>query len=163
MDAIWQREILVKLPIQALVAEGSFYLVHVFLSTSLNVVSLQSHTIHKVHHRFIAPTAMACVYAHPIEFAIGNILPIYIGCMLTNAHPKLCYYIWFPMAMAGTCKGHVAIVYLDLPIHTMIIICTFVTTLVVWHCWTTYSVRSNPTIQSTQMSNDKLKPIVQSQ
>ena len=99
---IWQREILVKLPIQALVAEVSFYLVHIILHRS---TFLYNH-IHKIHHRFIAPTAMACVYAHPIEFAIGNIFPIYFGCMLTNAHPSTCYYIWFPLAMAGTCKGH---------------------------------------------------------
>ncbi|KAL7534282.1 hypothetical protein ACHAWF_004775, partial [Thalassiosira exigua] len=98
----WREELLLKLPLHALVAEVAFYLVHVLLHRS----QFLYRTVHKVHHRFVAPTAMACVYAHPLEFAAGNIFPIYLGCMLTNAHPVTCYGIWFPLAMAGTCKGH---------------------------------------------------------
>jgi len=101
-DWIWHRELLLKLPIHAIVAESGFYSIHVIMH---RYPFLYRH-IHKVHHRFIAPTAMACVYAHPLEFAFGNIFPIYLGPMLTNAHPMTCYIFWFPLAMAGTCKGH---------------------------------------------------------
>lgn len=48
---------------------------------------------------------MACVYTHPLEFSFANALPIYLGPILTNAHPQTCY-IWWSLAMAGTCKGH---------------------------------------------------------
>lgn len=100
--SIWRSELFFKLPIHALVAEISFYGFHGLLHYS---PVLYQH-IHQVHHRFPAPTAMACVYAHPLEFALGNLLPIYLGPMVfTNAHPTTCY-IWFSLAMLGTCKGH---------------------------------------------------------
>uniref|UniRef100_A0A7S4N6A0 Fatty acid hydroxylase domain-containing protein n=1 Tax=Odontella aurita TaxID=265563 RepID=A0A7S4N6A0_9STRA len=99
---MWRRELLIKLPFHALVAEVAFYSVHILLHSS----SFLYRRIHRVHHRFVAPTAMACVYAHPLEFALGNILPIYLGPMITDAHPWTCYALWFPLAMAGTCRGH---------------------------------------------------------
>lgn len=99
---IWKHEVLVKLPIHALATETAFYVFHGFLHWSPFFYK----NVHRVHHRFPAPTAMACVYAHPFEFAIGNVLPIYLGPMLvTNAHPITCY-IWWALAMLGTCKGH---------------------------------------------------------
>ena len=98
---IWQQEILIKLPLQFLVTEVGFYTVHILLHYS----TFLYHHIHRVHHRFIAPTVMTCVYAHPLEYIVGNIFPIYLSCMLMNAHPVTCY-VWFPLAMAGTCKGH---------------------------------------------------------
>ena len=48
---------------------------------------------------------MACVYAHPLEFTVGNVLPIYVGPVITNAHEWTCY-LWWAGAMAGTCLGH---------------------------------------------------------
>ena len=98
----WIQELVVKMPIHAIIAELWFYAVHVLLHCSAFLYG----TIHKVHHRFKSPTAMACVYAHPLEFAIGNILPIFIGPAVTNAHPWTCYLFWFPGAMVGTLKGH---------------------------------------------------------
>mmetsp|Transcript_8135 Transcript_8135/g.11723 ORF Transcript_8135/g.11723 Transcript_8135/m.11723 type:complete len:182 (+) Transcript_8135:281-826(+) len=100
---VWnlKEELLFKFPLHALVAEAWFYGVHYLLHYS---PWLYKH-IHKVHHRFKAPTAMTCVYSHPLEFAIGSIFPIYLGPMLTNAHPKSCY-LWFSMAILGTLKGH---------------------------------------------------------
>jgi sterol desaturase/sphingolipid hydroxylase (fatty acid hydroxylase superfamily) len=100
-DWVWHRELLIKLPIHVLVTESSFYAAHYLLHFN---PFLYQH-IHKVHHRFKAPTAMTCVYAHPLEFALANVLPIYLGPMLTNAHPYTCY-AWWTMAMLGTCKGH---------------------------------------------------------
>jgi sterol desaturase/sphingolipid hydroxylase (fatty acid hydroxylase superfamily) len=99
--AIWTNEAFIKLPIHALVAEAAFYVVHGLLHYS----SFLYQTIHRVHHRFPAPTAMACVYAHPLEFVVGNVFPVFLGPILTNAHPATCY-LWFALAMLGTCKGH---------------------------------------------------------
>jgi len=101
-DWVWQEELLYKIPMHIIITEMAFYSFHSLLHSS----SWFYRTIHKVHHRFSAPTAMACVYAHPLEFAIGNIGPIYLGPILTNAHPFTCYVVWFPLAMLGTCKGH---------------------------------------------------------
>uniref|UniRef100_A0A6U3QVN8 Fatty acid hydroxylase domain-containing protein n=1 Tax=Ditylum brightwellii TaxID=49249 RepID=A0A6U3QVN8_9STRA len=99
---IWYIELCYKLPIHALIAEIGFYTIHMLLHSS----SFLYKHIHKVHHRFVAPTAMGCVYTHPIECLIGNFLPVYLGPMLTNAHPLTCYFFWFPSAILGTCMGH---------------------------------------------------------
>lgn len=32
--------------------------------------------VHRVHHRFRAPSAWSAQYAHPFEYAIGNVLPL---------------------------------------------------------------------------------------
>ena len=98
---IWKREIFAKLPVYALLADCTFYAFHCFLHWS---PLLYKH-IHKTHHRFTAPTAMACVYAHPFEFVFGNVLPIYLGPILCDSHPITCY-LWWGLAMLGTCKGH---------------------------------------------------------
>mmetsp|Transcript_10494 Transcript_10494/g.16082 ORF Transcript_10494/g.16082 Transcript_10494/m.16082 type:complete len:266 (-) Transcript_10494:229-1026(-) len=97
----WRQEFFFKFPLHALATECGFYSTHYLFHHS---PWLYKH-IHKVHHRFQAPTAMTCVYAHPVEFAISNLLPIFLGPILTNAHPWSCY-IWFAMAMFGTLKGH---------------------------------------------------------
>jgi len=62
-------------------------------------------TVHKVHHRFKAPCAMAAVYAHPIEFIFGNVAGVGLGPMLTNCHPYTAY-AWFSLALLATCKNH---------------------------------------------------------
>ncbi|GFH54935.1 hypothetical protein CTEN210_11411 [Chaetoceros tenuissimus] len=98
---VWEIELLQKIPIQILVTEVGFYTIHIIMHSS---PLLYKH-VHKIHHRFQAPTAMACVYAHPLEFLLGNLLPIYMGPILTNAHPFTSYF-WFVVAMVGTCKGH---------------------------------------------------------
>lgn len=100
-DWKWQTELFLKIPIHVLVTDISFYTAHYLLHYN----SFLYKHIHKVHHRFKAPTAMACVYAHPLEFVLANVFPIYLGPILTNAHPFTCY-AWWSMAMLGTCKGH---------------------------------------------------------
>ena len=99
---IWHDELLLKIPLHVLLTKAWFYLVHRALHAS---PFLYRH-VHRVHHRFAAPTAMACVYAYPIEFVLGNIAPIWAGPILTNTHPATCCYLWFPLAMLGTCVGH---------------------------------------------------------
>ena len=96
-----QIELLQKIPTHFIVTEVGFYMVHIVMHSQPTLYKY----IHKVHHRFQAPTAMACVYTHPLEFLVGNLLPIYLGPILTNAHP-FTSYIWFIAAIIGTCKGH---------------------------------------------------------
>lgn len=42
--------------------------------------------VHKVHHRFAAPIALAAQYAHPVEHLLANVLPIAIPPQLLRAH-----------------------------------------------------------------------------
>lgn len=98
----WREETCRKLVVHAVVTEVWFYAFHRLLHSS----SWLYRRVHAVHHRFTAPTAMASAYAHPLEFALGNVAPIWAGPILTNAHPFTCYAIWFPLAMLSVCKGH---------------------------------------------------------
>ena len=61
--------------------------------------------IHKFHHRFKAPTAVACVYANPLEFCIGNVGGVVVGPALTNCHPYSSYF-WMAFSVTATSMAH---------------------------------------------------------
>jgi sterol desaturase/sphingolipid hydroxylase (fatty acid hydroxylase superfamily) len=42
--------------------------------------------VHKLHHRFTAPVALAAQYAHPVEHMVANILPTALPPMLLRTH-----------------------------------------------------------------------------
>jgi methylsterol monooxygenase len=79
-----------------LTVEVWFYFTHYALHTPF----LYSN-VHKIHHRFKAPVAAASVYAHPIEFIVGNMLGVILGPILTNCHP-ITSYVWVFNALANT-------------------------------------------------------------
>lgn len=62
-------------------------------------------TIHKLHHSITAPSALAAVYAHPVEFLLANLAGVALGPILTNAHPYTAY-LWYALAMSDTCRVH---------------------------------------------------------
>lgn len=62
-------------------------------------------TVHKVHHRFQAPIAMGAVYAHWLEYLVGNIGGTAIGPMVTQCHPYASY-AWYVYALTITCFEH---------------------------------------------------------
>jgi sterol desaturase/sphingolipid hydroxylase (fatty acid hydroxylase superfamily) len=68
--------------------------------------------VHKIHHRFKAPCAMAAVYAHPLEFIFGNVAGVVMGPVLTNSHPYTAYF-WFALALFVTCKDHSGFRFFD--------------------------------------------------
>lgn len=43
-------------------------------------------SIHKVHHEWKAPTALAASYAHPIEHLVSNVGPGFVGALLWRPH-----------------------------------------------------------------------------
>ncbi|QUC23770.1 uncharacterized protein UV8b_08011 [Ustilaginoidea virens] len=42
--------------------------------------------VHKTHHRFTAPVALASEYAHPLEHLVANALPVALPPVLLRAH-----------------------------------------------------------------------------
>lgn len=42
--------------------------------------------VHKVHHEWKAPTAIAASYAHPLEHMVSNVLPGVVGATLWRVH-----------------------------------------------------------------------------
>ena len=61
--------------------------------------------IHKFHHRFKAPTAVACMYANPLEFCYGNAMGMQLGPALTNCHPRAAAF-WMAFGLISTSMSH---------------------------------------------------------
>jgi len=91
---------LISLAISAAVIDVWFYWTH----RALHIKWLYP-LIHKKHHRFTAPVSLAAVYAHPLEFVIGNYMGVALGPTLSGAHPAVGAF-WFALTMFGTCLTH---------------------------------------------------------
>lgn len=83
-----------------LIVDVWFYITHRALHSKL----LYSR-IHKLHHRFKAPTAVAAMYAHPVEYAVGNLGGVAAGIILTNCHP-LTAFTWTGFGVVSSTFGH---------------------------------------------------------
>jgi len=61
--------------------------------------------IHKQHHEFKAPFALAALYAHPIEFFIADLVPFTAGFVIFRPHIFF-IYMWVVGACLGTQTHH---------------------------------------------------------
>jgi sterol desaturase/sphingolipid hydroxylase (fatty acid hydroxylase superfamily) len=61
--------------------------------------------IHKVHHRFTAPVALAAQYAHPIEHFVANTLPISIPPMILRCH-VVTFWVFLAAELLETTTVH---------------------------------------------------------
>jgi sterol desaturase/sphingolipid hydroxylase (fatty acid hydroxylase superfamily) len=61
--------------------------------------------IHKIHHEFKAPIALAAVYCHPIELFVSDFLPLGVGVVSFNLNM---YFgmLWVIFAVLGTQTHH---------------------------------------------------------
>lgn len=84
------------------VEDCSFYFLHRLLHTK-QLYPL----IHKQHHEFTSTVSYAAVYAHPIEFIFGNLLPAALGPKLlgSNVH-VVTFWLWVFLRDAETIDGH---------------------------------------------------------
>ena len=112
-SVIYWREGL-KLLICAAVIDIWFYCTH----RVLHHYPILYSRIHKIHHRFSAPCAWACFYAHPIEFALGNVLGVALGPVITGTCPSTTYF-WFALATIISCTSHAGYTVLDSYAHDL--------------------------------------------
>ena len=61
--------------------------------------------IHKKHHEWQAPFAMAAVYCHPIEHFLSNMLPVGIGPLLMGSH-LFTYFFWLIIVTISAINSH---------------------------------------------------------
>ncbi|KAB5582242.1 hypothetical protein GE09DRAFT_1074210, partial [Coniochaeta sp. 2T2.1] len=74
-------EFLSQITLCVLLREAMFYYAHRLLHTRHLY-----RWIHKTHHKFTAPMALASQYAHPIEHLFANSLPVALPPMLLGSH-----------------------------------------------------------------------------
>ncbi|KAJ6667846.1 hypothetical protein lerEdw1_016167, partial [Lerista edwardsae] len=91
---------LVELSIFILLEEIFFYYSHRLVHHPL----LYKH-IHKKHHEWTAPVSIVCLYAHPIEHVLSNLLPALTGPVLLGSHITT-ISVWFCLALLATSISH---------------------------------------------------------
>eukprot|EP00933_Yihiella_yeosuensis_P081070 TRINITY_DN94607_c0_g1_i1.p1 TRINITY_DN94607_c0_g1~~TRINITY_DN94607_c0_g1_i1.p1 ORF type:complete len:352 (-),score=54.07 TRINITY_DN94607_c0_g1_i1:461-1516(-) len=64
--------------------------------------------IHKVHHEFKAPMALAAIYCHPAEFFLSDICPLGFGLVAVQAH-AFTGVVWTAFAVMATQTHHCGI------------------------------------------------------
>ena len=85
----------------ALVEDAMFYWTH----RSLHASPLLYRWVHKWHHVFHHSIGIASENAHPLEFLLGNLVPVMAGAMLTRAH-AFTFFVWLTVRIFETVDAH---------------------------------------------------------
>lgn len=98
--SIW--EIVTQMVFFMVIEDCSFYFLHRLLHTS----SLYR-LIHKQHHEYTSTISYAALYAHPIEFLFGNMVPVGLGPKLLGSRVHIItYWLWVVLRDGETIDGH---------------------------------------------------------
>ena len=62
-------------------------------------------TIHKQHHEWTAPIGIGAVYAHPVEFGVGNLMTVASGPLVAGSC-QVATLAWIAAATAVTIIHH---------------------------------------------------------
>ena len=100
-SAPWRAaDFLAHFPVYLLAVDACFFATHRLLHTPLLFAR-----VHKFHHAFSAPFALASVYAHPFEHFFSNVLSISAGPLLMRSHPYSAA-LWGCLAALSTLNSH---------------------------------------------------------
>ncbi|XP_034462377.1 fatty acid hydroxylase domain-containing protein 2 [Hippoglossus hippoglossus] len=91
---------LMQMAIFSLVEELMFYYSH----RLFHHPSLYKH-YHKQHHEWTAPIGIVCIYAHPLEHVIANMLPVVLGPMILGSHVTTTS-LWYCLVLLSTTISH---------------------------------------------------------
>ncbi|KAF9460685.1 C-4 methylsterol oxidase [Collybia nuda] len=83
-----------------LIREALFYYSHRLLH-----IPLLYAPIHKFHHKFTAPVALAAQFAHPLEHLVSNILPVLLPPQLLRCH-IVTWWIFLSLELLETTTVH---------------------------------------------------------
>lgn len=63
--------------------------------------------VHKMHHENYNTININCIYAHPLEFVFGNMLPMFAGFFILgpNIH-YVSYFVWVTYRLVETHEAH---------------------------------------------------------
>ena len=93
-------ELLRDVAISLLLREALFYYSHRLLHNTYFYAR-----IHKKHHRFTAPIALAAQFAHPIEQIVANALPISLPPQILGSH-VLTFWVFLAYELFNTATVH---------------------------------------------------------
>jgi sterol desaturase/sphingolipid hydroxylase (fatty acid hydroxylase superfamily) len=63
--------------------------------------------IHKQHHEYRTTVGIAAEYAHPLEYVMGNIMPMVLGPkILAGRCHVFTFWLWLMMRIGETIDGH---------------------------------------------------------
>lgn len=91
---VWQLAVCI------IVEDTIFYAVH----RTLHHPALYPY-IHKVHHQYYHPIALASEHAHILEFMFGNGLPVIVGPQITCAH-SFTFMLWILIRISTSIDNH---------------------------------------------------------
>lgn len=89
---------------------GFYYLHRLF-----HKVPFLYRNIHKKHHEFTSPIAVAAIYCHPIEHFFVNLMPLFSGCLVLGTQSLAIVWSWTFLAIINTVNSHCGYVFPGFP------------------------------------------------